>query len=94
MACCLTCPRRTGDLPRIANSYGRFLVVPHGWHRWIVVEYGDDHLYRWVGPKPMWSQMQAERVAQALNIAKNNGYDLGRQDARAQAKAAQHSSAA
>lgn len=68
-AWCLTCPRRIQDIPSnvLGEVYGRFHSVPHGW-RWVVVERGDDDLYRWVGPKPMWSRLQAERVAQALFI--------------------------
>jgi hypothetical protein len=83
-AWCLTCPRPLQEIAGncMGEVYGRFHSVPFGW-RWIVVERGDDSLYRWVGPKPMWSRLQAARVAQALNIAKNSGYDLGRQDARA-----------
>ena len=81
MAWCLTCARRIQDIPGyvLGDLYGRFHSVPHGW-RWIVVEQGSDDLWRWVGPKPMWSRLQAARVAQALNIAKGNGYDLGRQE--------------
>jgi hypothetical protein len=41
------------------------------------VERGDDDLYRWVGPKPMLFRMQAEHVAQSLNVARNAGYDIG-----------------
>jgi hypothetical protein len=66
----------------ITNSYGRFHVVRVGL-RYHVRERADDGLYRWVGPKPMWSNHQACRVAQALLTVWNNAWTDGKQYGRA-----------
>lgn len=65
------------------HAAGPFLVLRYGWFRWVVFGRGEDGLYRWTGPKPMWSRLQAVRVADALLKAWNDSYDLTkRRDAR------------
>lgn len=62
---------------RLVNSYGRFHVIRVGL-RYHIREQGSDELCRWVGPTPMWSRMQTERIAQALFIAWNAAWDDGK----------------
>lgn len=65
----------------VMNTFGRFVVVRVGL-RYHVRQRGSDDLYRWVGPKPMWSRMQVERVAQALLGAANEAWDEGKRYGR------------
>ena len=73
----LTVPLRPRDMVAPLKMYEPFWVVRVGW-RWAVYQFCADGLFRWVGPKPLWSQSQAHRVAQALMIAHNRAFEAGR----------------
>ncbi len=62
--------------------YGHFKVVRVGWRYLVAQWFYSDNMTRFCGLPGYWRQVNAERLAQALHLARQSGYDDGKEDAR------------